>query len=577
MATKSKLELVMELGDKLFNNKLSQVQAKLSGATGKMQAKLDTLVLKNLDTSNVDKLSSLKIGIGAGIAQEAVGMITSGISELSSEAISSVDALTKFEDTMNFAGFDAKKIQIAKDAVKKYASDTVYDLTTTANTVAQLAANGVKDYTGLTMAAGNLNAVAGGNADTFKSVAMVLTQTAGAGKLTTENWNQLANAIPGASGKLQEALRNNGAFTGNFRDAMEDGKISALEFNKALMDLGNDPVAVEAAKSTKTFEGAIGQMKANVVETFANILQTIGIDNLTGAINLLGSVVQTAMQPFLWFFTELKAGNPLLEFFLGIIGALTIGFIAYKVVVDGISLATKIWAGYQSLLNAAMTANPIGLIIAAIAALVALVAIAITYWDSWGAALMVFMGPIGLIIGAFKSVYDHWESIKTAFQTEGIVGGLKRIGIVLLDAILKPLQQILELVAKVDPTGLAQKGVDSIKAFRESQNLVTPGEKEARAVKTVTPTDKAPKSPLLKAPVIDGKLAPTGKTKKEGEQVSKVAGQANQIRKIDIRIDSFNKGGINVAQGAYAGMTKEDVEAWFKEMMRRVVINAETA
>jgi hypothetical protein len=59
--------------------------------------------------------------------------------------------------------------------------------------------------------------------------------------------------------------------------------------------------------------------------------------------------------------------------------------------------------------------------------------------------------------------------------------------------------------------------------------------------------------------------------------VNRVAGSANQIRKIDIRIDSFNKGGINVAQSAYAGMTKEDVEAWFKEMMRRVVINAETA
>ena len=43
----------------------------------------------------------------------------------------------------------------------------------------------------LAEAAGNLNAVAGGNAETFKSVGMVLTQTAGQGKLTTENWNQL--------------------------------------------------------------------------------------------------------------------------------------------------------------------------------------------------------------------------------------------------------------------------------------------------------------------------------------------------------------------------------------------------
>ena len=81
---------------------------------------------------------------------------------------------------------------------------------------------------------------------------------------------------------------------------------------------------------------------------------------------------------------------------------------------------------------------------------------------------------------------------------------------------------------------------------------------------------------MLKAPVIDGKLAPTGKKKTDGD-VNKVAGQANQIRKIDIKIDSFNKGGINVSQSAYAGMTKEDVEAWFKEMLSRVIINAENA
>ncbi|WP_410954914.1 tape measure protein, partial [Pseudomonas aeruginosa] len=70
---------------------------------------------------------------------------------------------------------------------------------------AQLASNGVKGYDKLAEAAGNLNAVAGGNAQTFKTVGLVMTQTAGAGKLTTENWNQLSDAIPGASGKLQEA------------------------------------------------------------------------------------------------------------------------------------------------------------------------------------------------------------------------------------------------------------------------------------------------------------------------------------------------------------------------------------
>ena len=577
MAKTSKLELFMELSDKLFNNKLSQVSAKLGIVSDKMQGKLNQLKMPQIDTGGVEKLSGLNLGIGAGIGMGVVSAVTSGISELSSEAVSSVDALTKFDDTMKFAGFDPTAINTAKDALKKYADETVYDLTTTSNTVAQLAANGVADYLGLTQAAGNLNAVAGGNADTFKSVAMVLTQTAGAGKLTTENWNQLANAIPGASGKMQEALLKNGAFTGNFRKAMEDGQISALEFNKALMQLGNDPIAVEAARSTKTFEGAIGQMKAGVVETFANILTAIGIDNLTGAINTMGSVVQTALQPFLWFFNELKEGNPVLELFLGIVGAITVGFLAYKATLFAVTIPLKLLAAAQAMLNGIMLLNPIGLVVAAIVALVAIVVIAISKWDEWGAALMVFLGPVGMVISAFKSIYDHWESIKKSFQTDGILGGLKRIGIVLLDAVLKPMQQLLELVSKIPGLGgIANFGAKKIEDLRKSLDLVTPGEADQK-LKSKSPTDNAPISSLLKAPVIDGKSdAKVKKDKKTGEDISKVAGQANQVRNVTIQIDAFNKGGINVAQSAYAGMTKADVEAWFKEMLRRTVINAET-
>ena len=48
MSKKSKLELVMELGDKLFNNKLSQVQAKLSAATDKMEGKLQRFNMKQI-------------------------------------------------------------------------------------------------------------------------------------------------------------------------------------------------------------------------------------------------------------------------------------------------------------------------------------------------------------------------------------------------------------------------------------------------------------------------------------------------------------------------------------------------
>jgi hypothetical protein len=61
-----------------------------------------------------------------------------------------------------------------------------------------------------------------------------------------------------------KALKDAGAYTGNFREAMEKGQISSDEFNTALMNLGTKPVAVEAAKSTETFEGAIGNLNAAI-------------------------------------------------------------------------------------------------------------------------------------------------------------------------------------------------------------------------------------------------------------------------------------------------------------------------
>ncbi|MDT6467866.1 tape measure protein [Enterococcus faecium] len=260
------------------------------------QAKSETKELGETAERTESKYMSLKdklsIGAIAGVASSAIQVITGSFSDLIGESVEASDSIDKFKSTMKLGGFGEKEIGEATKIVQKYADDTVYDLSTVSNTTAQLAANGIKNYTELTQAAGNLNAQAGGNAETFKSVAMVMTQTAGAGKLTTENWNQLADAIPGASGVIQEAMKKNGAFTGNFREAMEKGEISADEFNKAITELGMNDGAIEAAKSTSTFEGAIGNLQANIVGGINDIIKHLGKDKLTGIINgASGSVV----------------------------------------------------------------------------------------------------------------------------------------------------------------------------------------------------------------------------------------------------------------------------------------------
>ena len=252
-----------------------------------------------------------KLGVITGIAQSVAGKAIEAFMGLSGEITSASDSAQKFASTLNFAGVSEKQIKRLTASTQDYADKTVYDLNDIRNTTAQLAANGVPNYDRLAEAAGNLNAVAGGSADTFKSVAMVLTQTAGQGKLTTENWNQLSDAIPGASGKIQQALKEAGAYTGNFRDAMADGQITAQEFNDAIMSLGFTDAAVEAATSASTIEGATGNLEAAFVKLGASVLDSVkpaitgGMSWIADGVTNAVPVVQAGIQGVIGWFQRL--------------------------------------------------------------------------------------------------------------------------------------------------------------------------------------------------------------------------------------------------------------------------------
>ena len=259
-------------------------------------------------------------GAMGGLASSIGAKLVGAIQGLTGEITDASDSAQKFANTLSFADIDDSTIKQLTASTQAYADETVYDLSDIRNTTAQLAANGVDNYAQLAEAAGNLNAVAGGNADTFKSVAMVMTQTAGAGKLTTENWNQLSDAIPGASGKLQEALRANGAYTGNFREALEKGQVSAEEFNRAVMDLGMTDAAKEAATSTATIEGAMGNLEAAGVKG-GMVLTDAFKPFITGAINGATDAI-TAVTDGVSAFIDSCAQNGAAQQLTDIVGAL---------------------------------------------------------------------------------------------------------------------------------------------------------------------------------------------------------------------------------------------------------------
>ena len=354
-----------------------------------------------------------------GAALKGVTALWDKVSSFGSAVMDMSDSTDKFVSTMNFAGIDTSNVEKASKAARDYADRTVYDLGTIQDTTAQLAANGIGDYTGLTEAAGNLNAVAGGNADTFKSVAMVLTQTAGAGKLTTENWNQLADAIPGASGKLQEAMLQNGAYTGNFRDAMEKGEISADEFNQAIMQLGMSDVAKEAASSTKTMEGALGNLEASIT------------GGLTGAFNLIKPAVTGALTEAGNQISQFSqtATNGLQQFIQGISG--TGAFQALSNMVSSIgnalsalggafaSIATTIAPGLQGLSDAGSIGTTVGDAFNGAAGIIQALADKLTQFGDW---VNANAEPIS---GALIAIGGGFAAFKVASVISAVVSALQ--------------------------------------------------------------------------------------------------------------------------------------------------------
>lgn len=367
-----------------------------------------------------------------GLAVKGVTALWDTVKGFAGDVVNMSDSTDKFMNTMSFAGIDTANVEKASKAARDYADRTVYDLSTIQNTTAQLAANGIKDYTGLTEAAGNLNAVAGGNADTFGSVAMVLTQTAGAGKLTTENWNQLADAIPGASGKLQEAMLKNGAYTGNFRDAMADGQITADEFNQALMDLGMTDVAKQAATSTSTIEGAMGNLEAAVTGGLTDAFNLFK-PTVTGGINAAATAVtnlaQTGTQGLQTFFTQVKDT-----------GAFTVLQTAAQSVGGGLQ---SLWDGIMNVVNAMTGGQPAGVAFGNMLNAVATAAQTVGGWlktaGNWISQNLDLVTPLVAAVGGAVAVVT---AVTTAMQLAAAAQAL-------LNAVMaaNPIMLVITLIA----------------------------------------------------------------------------------------------------------------------------------
>lgn len=102
------------------------------------------------------------------------------------------------------------------------------------------------------------------------------------------------------------------------------------------------------------------------------------------------------------------------------LGSMTAAQLAHAGVTKVVAGATAAWTGVQNMLNAAMTANPIGVVVVAIGALVAAVVYA---WNNFAGFRMTLYGVWEAAKVVFKGI---WEVVKVAFG--GIVEMAKGVG-----------------------------------------------------------------------------------------------------------------------------------------------------
>ena len=248
---------------------------------------------------------------------------------------------------------------------------------------------------------------------------------------------KLTEAFGGEGARVINALAKD---TDRFKNGLDQlGKVRGLESAEKMAKAMVDPwqqfgAAVQALRIA--FGQALIPMLAPLMDKlvgiagtltrwtqlFPNITRVIGITvlvilGLTAAMAAMTFTVGLAKMVWLSLVTIWKVltwtGFRSIAMFLVhtvLIAGFVLGLAALYTWMGLVKVGMLLWQGAIWLVNAAMYANPVGLIIAGIVALVAIVGAAIYYWDDWTSALMN-TAAFQWIAGQLQALSDWFGSI----------------------------------------------------------------------------------------------------------------------------------------------------------------------
>lgn len=621
---KAKITMLLDLNEKLFGGKLGKLQKRWEKFEGKVGKGVDKI--RDKFGRWADEIPGL--GTAFDIIKNPIALATAGILAFGTIAAKGVNAAEKFDSAflpIRNLNLDKSKGELdgyrskIRDATFEIgtnladSTNAMYDLQSATGLYGDDAIDVFKKVGKYSLATGaNINDAMNSTTKAMKAFGLETSQidqllesnakTVQVGITTFDELAKVQTEYAGAASSAGQGIDQANKVFAMFTSVAKNSDVGANMTKTFFQGLGQQADKFEGGLGVKVFDDKGMMRNADVLlKEISGKFQNMNDQQITEAINKIGGPeglrgaldkVKTGasdmIQTFEAFDSSQFSLQDALENAQGDFATMKtmfsnrLGAIFSKIGDMIIPFLTKIMTAISPILDwlydninwlfpAILTG--ISMVLGPISALIGLITLAVSYFDKFGSVLLIILGPIGRVVSAILLIKRHWDSIVESFKSDGILAGFKRIGMVLLDTIMHPLQRILGWVAELTGWDWAKNATGSVEDFRKKMNLVTENEKPTEETKE---TEKK-KNGLYGSNLLDGNSGTgnqTGNSKLQND-ITKVTGAAKQTRNITVTIGALHKGDFNLKGSETNGMTMQDVQDWFNDAMQRVIRNAE--
>ena len=522
-----------------YNQTLEKLQASARevGALTKFSAVDSANALDKMAMAGLTSEQSMGMLMGTTNLAAAVGLDLTSAVDMATDAMGAFNLVSEDQDQIStnmnrIADVVAKTTNMANldmnmwfESVKMGASTftslggTIEEFSAYAGTLANAGIKGGMAGNALKNIMLNLSAPAKAGADAMKELGINVFDAQGQMLPLTDVMKQFEKNLAGVADDRKAALLKDifgKEQISSFNVLLSAGSKNLAEFTKTLENSGGTAETIAGAQM-KSFAGMIEQLKSAWQDKQLSLGKAFEVGGAKDALqNLITYVQNFDVAPIAGALTQIMQAIPgIVEGFVGfvqtlwnmreIIGALVVAWGVYKVAIIGALVVEKMMAFFsaikavqtatqgmsaaQAALNVVMNANPIGLIITAVAALGFGIYELIKHWDSvssamsiawewikniasiiWEGLLVAFdkvksfffefrplisalLGPVGMLVNMIVEIVQNFDNIKKAFSEGGFIAGIKTIGGTILSAVLAPIQQIFELLSKIPGVG----------------------------------------------------------------------------------------------------------------------------